>query len=451
MKAVDFKEAIEWAKRRKVVLPEEYYGELRGYARSKSFSIAGITALSQLLEVMRSLDNATSAGVTFSDWKKEVTESGEFALPDHRLENIFRTNLQNHYSRGRCLQQEKVKSTRPWFLYDATNDDRTRPAHGAMDGFVASASDKVWAVWTPPCGYQCRCKRIALSEEQAVKYRAIDDVAQRSPEARAERVEALESGPDSGWNYSICESDLGFDDYTTRTLRRSPDKVAKAHKSAAAFSALEALRKGEPLDLTAPNNWDLVDPVEFLRGENLATPSELPYTWATDLGLETLSGDYIKKQSLEQGVDFFALTIGNDRLNELKKLVTEKRYKLKSQQYTIAGADLPSSGNSATFSETTLTGATDVIEGAKRANISGAMAIVNTPKDAIAAATVSSNRPELTHLPGAKFSVSSLGKRKVITKEGELSVDLVELTLIDDGSTGVAQLLQSWEEYKASK
>jgi SPP1 gp7 family putative phage head morphogenesis protein len=200
MRPVPFAEAIAWATARDVVLPEVYYGEMQGVARSVSFSVAGIAQLSQLQAVLDSLVKETAAS-SFGEWKAAVARGDiPLELPDYRLENIYRTNLQSHYSRGRCEQQKRVVNLFPYFMYDAVNDSRTRPSHAAMDGFVARADDPVWSVWTPPNGYMCRCRRIALTEAQAQKYLS----KTQSAEAEAARRDALLNGPDPGWDYSVC-------------------------------------------------------------------------------------------------------------------------------------------------------------------------------------------------------------------------------------------------------
>lgn len=153
---VPFAEAIAWARARQVVLPESYYGQLQGLARSMAFSVAGIAKLDQLQTVLDSLAANLESGESFGQWKKRVRE-GEIPLdlPAHRIENIFRTNTQGHYGRGRCEQQKRTLADRPYFLYDAVNDSRVRLTHAAMDGFVARYDDPTWRVWTPPAGYQC--------------------------------------------------------------------------------------------------------------------------------------------------------------------------------------------------------------------------------------------------------------------------------------------------------
>ena len=197
-----FREALDWAKGRGVVLPDVYYGELQGFARAQSFSIAGITQLDQLQAVRDSLADNLASGETMREWQDKV-RAGKIGLdlPMYRLETIYRTAIQGSYARGRCEQQARAIKAFPWFMYDAINDSRTRPAHAAMDGFVARYDDPVWDTWTPPCGYNCRCRRIALSEKQAAHFQAADARRMEDPDNATARAAAQ---PDKGWDYSPC-------------------------------------------------------------------------------------------------------------------------------------------------------------------------------------------------------------------------------------------------------
>ena len=117
---VPFLEAIAWARARKVILPEVYYGELQGLARSMAFSVAGLAKLDQLQGVLDGLTKAMAKGDSFRDWRERVrTGKVPLDLPPHRLENIYRTNLQGQYGRGRCEQQKRTLDARPWFMLDA--------------------------------------------------------------------------------------------------------------------------------------------------------------------------------------------------------------------------------------------------------------------------------------------------------------------------------------------
>lgn len=150
-----FDQAIAAAARRGVVLPADYYGTLQGLARSQAFTVSGLASLAQIQQLRESLDDAIAGGQTFAQWRKRVLSSGVTALPRHRLENIFRTNIQSSYMRGRGEQMLARVATHPYWMYDAVNDSRTRPAHAAMDGTVLRFDNPWWRTHYPPNGYQC--------------------------------------------------------------------------------------------------------------------------------------------------------------------------------------------------------------------------------------------------------------------------------------------------------
>lgn len=215
---VGFDEAIAAAESRGVVLPDIYYGRLQGIERAYSFSIAGIAKLDQLQQAIDSLTRATHEGMSFEQWKEQALKAEDvLALPRHRLDNIFRTNIQGAYARGKCVHIEENRDTRPFLMYSAINDHRTRPAHAAMSGHVAHVDDPIWRQWTPPCGYRCRCSIISLSESQGKRRHEAD--AKRlaeDQEAADARRNAIVAGPDRGWDYSPCDT-VTHDGYSLPT------------------------------------------------------------------------------------------------------------------------------------------------------------------------------------------------------------------------------------------
>ena len=151
---VPFEEALRWARERKAVLPEEFYGARLQAVRARSFSIAGLSALDQLQQVADSLAEATAAGQTMREWQRTLP-SEVFSLGRARRELIFRNAVQTHYGIGRTIQQRENATARPFLMWDAINDSRTRPAHAAMDGHIAPIDDAIWKTWTPPAGHNC--------------------------------------------------------------------------------------------------------------------------------------------------------------------------------------------------------------------------------------------------------------------------------------------------------
>ncbi len=192
---VQFYEAIKAAQQRGVVLPDVYYGELQGLARQQAFSIAGIAALDQLEQVRNSLSAGLQRGISFKKWQKEMLENGILELPEHRLDNIFRTNIQSNYNRGRWEKIQRNKQHRPYLMYDAINDSRVRPAHLALDGVIKPADDSFWNAHAPLNGYRCRCRLISLTEKQAQARSGQDKGLNKTIKLSAMK-------PDKGWDYN---------------------------------------------------------------------------------------------------------------------------------------------------------------------------------------------------------------------------------------------------------
>jgi SPP1 gp7 family putative phage head morphogenesis protein len=195
---VPFHQAIKAATDRGVELPDAYYSHEQGIKRQLAFSIAGIASVDQLQMVRDSLAIKLVDGSTFAEWKKDILENGKLNLPAHRLENIYRTNLQGNYNRGRWQRFQSVKSDMPYLMYDAIDDSRVRPTHLAMDGIIRPIDDKFWDTHYPPNGYQCRCRCIALNDRQAAA-RSNGDNGLNKP------VNTDDMQPDKGWDYNPGE------------------------------------------------------------------------------------------------------------------------------------------------------------------------------------------------------------------------------------------------------
>lgn len=176
--------AIEWLKTKQVTA--ENYRNLTDSEIAKVYTIARMTDLDMLNDIKQSMIKAASDGQSYADWHKDILQhlqnkgwlhhnghdgkviidptSGEVFGAPRRLENIYRTNMQTAYSAGQYQGYMANIDSRPYWMYDAVGDHRTRPAHAAMDGLVYRYDDPFWATFYPPNGYRCRCSVIALSE-----------------------------------------------------------------------------------------------------------------------------------------------------------------------------------------------------------------------------------------------------------------------------------------------
>jgi SPP1 gp7 family putative phage head morphogenesis protein len=187
-----FNDAIQATVSRGVVLPDVYYGKLQGIHRQFAFSIADVAKVDQLQAVLDSLTHSLNTGGTFANWQRTVDVKA-LAMPDHRLDNIFRTNIQSAYNSGHWQQQLANKSTRPYLVYDAINDSRTRPSHKANDGIIRKIDDPIWKrIWFSRNVYRCRCRLISLSEEQAI--------ARSKNGTGLQKTETLDPARDTAWD-----------------------------------------------------------------------------------------------------------------------------------------------------------------------------------------------------------------------------------------------------------
>lgn len=149
-----FEEAIEAAGRRKALLPDVFRDELPERMRQYGFSVAQASSLDQVQAVLDSLNAKLRAGTTFEAWKREALTK-DWGLSRARLELISRNHAQTAYMAGHWEQFQRHASARPFLMYSAINDSRTRPSHRAMSGHIAAVGDPIWQKWSPPAGHNC--------------------------------------------------------------------------------------------------------------------------------------------------------------------------------------------------------------------------------------------------------------------------------------------------------
>lgn len=181
--------AIEWLQAKGVTA--ESYRNLTASEIAKVYTIARITDLEMLNDIKQSMVKAADEGQSFQHWRKDILQhlqnkgwlhpnghngkeiidpaTGEVFGAPRRLETIYRTNMQSAYSAGQYQTYMGNIDNRPYWLYDAVGDSRTRAAHAAMDGLVYRYDDPFWATFYPPNGYNCRCSVMALSERDMAR------------------------------------------------------------------------------------------------------------------------------------------------------------------------------------------------------------------------------------------------------------------------------------------
>ena len=176
-------EILALMQQKRVVFPDEYYS-LDVIERQYAFTVSRLASLEQMQSVWRALNKSIAEGTTFADFKKQLKADG-IKLPESYLDNVFRTNIQSAYSRGRWIEQQANKDKRPYLMYMAIIDSRTRPTHMKLHRIVRHIDDPFWKKFYPPWGFRCRCYVLALTEKQALEIGITPDdkLPNVSPEA----------------------------------------------------------------------------------------------------------------------------------------------------------------------------------------------------------------------------------------------------------------------------
>lgn len=172
------------------VKPTTSWHDLIENSRAAAFTVAQMTKLDLLSDVLGTLKAALKDGMTGREFRKilepelakrgwtgkrtvidektgEVREVG--ASVPARLKLIFFQNMQQAYMAGRYRAQLANADARPWWMYVAVLDSRTRPAHAALNGRVFRYDDPFWSKLYPPNGFYCRCTVRALDDDDLAR------------------------------------------------------------------------------------------------------------------------------------------------------------------------------------------------------------------------------------------------------------------------------------------
>ena len=177
------------------------------------------------------LQSALESGETLPQFKERIQEAIRLnGWHDHRIENIYRTNMQTAYSAGRYAKMQAVKESRPYWQYVTVEDKRRRLTHAAMHGMVYPADHEFWSANYPPNGFRCRCSVRTLSARQ-VKQEGLT-VQRKMP------GDTMWTDPKTGMEYHVARpgADDGFrnnpgkDWLAGLDLNKYPDVTPKSYE-----------------------------------------------------------------------------------------------------------------------------------------------------------------------------------------------------------------------------
>lgn len=181
-----FDEAVDWFRSRFPVT-EELLDELGDYAGPRAWTVAGVAQLDVVFMVYAALLDAIATGTPLDEFRRRVREQLRDAWGQddpHRIETIFRTNVQTAYNRGRWqqLQDDTIRRLRPYLMFDAVLDSRTSDICKPLDGTVLPNDDAFWLTHLPPLHHRCRSSLRSLRRAEAER-RGISEAAPDVPAA----------------------------------------------------------------------------------------------------------------------------------------------------------------------------------------------------------------------------------------------------------------------------
>lgn len=152
--------------------------ELRG----RAFTITGIEA-ANVMQRVRDEIAALPQGTPWKEVKQEVVDaiSPYIEDPERRAEILIRTHGFEAFNASNYrVAQEDQDTTHLQYL--ATEDDRVRDSHLALNGVTLPKDDAFWATHTPPWEWGCRCRIRPMNPDLVELEREADQ--NRNPEDR---------------------------------------------------------------------------------------------------------------------------------------------------------------------------------------------------------------------------------------------------------------------------
>lgn len=207
--------------------PTVRWSEMFHDDHARAFTVAKVAKLDLLETIRVSLERVLKEGGTFEQWQAQIRPELERAgwwgrvqdksltgtsrpvlVGPRRLRTIYSTNLRVSRAAGQWARIQELKDVAPYLRYSAVMDGRTRPLHRAWHGTILAVDHPWWETHFPPCGWNCRCTVIQLSDRDLRRngWLVTKNPPRSGPprsfwRAGADRPEAVPAGIDPGWAY----------------------------------------------------------------------------------------------------------------------------------------------------------------------------------------------------------------------------------------------------------
>lgn len=230
-----------------------------------------------------------------------------------RLKLIYDTNVRTAHAAGRWQSFEASRATHPYIRYITKHDERVRASHAVFDGVTLPIDDAFWNTHTPPLGYRCRCRLVAVNPRDydkgttptgAPMRKAAPDLGtQEFVNTRTGEVSRVPVGITPGFGYNPGKA------AQANTLSMASNKLAGLSPKLAAAaivamnSGADAARAFAAWRANPQGNWPLVylpwDDLAAIGGKNpVATLSKDSMAKQEREHPEIADGAYLSAQSV---------------------------------------------------------------------------------------------------------------------------------------------------------
>jgi SPP1 gp7 family putative phage head morphogenesis protein len=167
----------------KPVVAREVFDRMLPELRARVFTITGVESMA-VMQRVRDEIASLPRGSRWDDVKESVADSLEPFLGDDsekRAELLLRTHGFQSFEASNHRVGMEDEDTTHW-QYLATEDDRVRPTHLALNGIILPKTDPFWDDHTPPWEWGCRCRKRPMNVDMVAEAKAADK--KRNPDDR---------------------------------------------------------------------------------------------------------------------------------------------------------------------------------------------------------------------------------------------------------------------------
>lgn len=171
---------LEWFRSKEVVLSNDMETTIK-LIKNHVFTVTGVNKLDMLDAFKKELEKAIKEGLSLNSFKNNirslyeqkgwlVKSEGKNLLPGYRLENIYRTNLQDAYMQGRWDRELSTIDLYPYVQAISVIDKSTTRECKALNLMVFNKNDKYYQTYLrSPGHFSCRRRSRSLNDTKLKK------------------------------------------------------------------------------------------------------------------------------------------------------------------------------------------------------------------------------------------------------------------------------------------